>query len=179
MIHCTLLNRAISSGVENRESTYSFSGMKPWRFDAIRRGFKQIKVWGARAPPSRKTIGKNHEKIRGKKALSHHVKLPPTRVKATSIITGRISEKAIDKFRIIKTWEVQALRTTLATHSNCRKGATARGRDAVEVDKRHGHHGGVANFKAQTGHKSHENDKQRLDQDHHCDLSFTFPAWPL
>lgn len=42
-------------------------------------------------------------KIREKKALSRHVKLPPTRVKATSIITGRISEKAIDKFRIIKT----------------------------------------------------------------------------
>ena len=55
---------------------------------------------------SRKNIGKTqgkYEKIREKKALSRHVKSPPTRVKATSIITGRISEKAIDKFRIIKT----------------------------------------------------------------------------
>lgn len=41
--------------------------------------------------------------MREKSTKSRHVKLPPTRVKATSIITGRRSEKAIDKFRIIKT----------------------------------------------------------------------------
>jgi len=59
MIHCTLLNRAISSGVENRESTYSFSGMKPWRFDAIRRGFKQQNHW-------KKPMEKNHERKKHK-----------------------------------------------------------------------------------------------------------------